>query len=57
MKIMKKIYKNPTLEVIKIQTQKMLAASDPVLGNEYNSSTDGEPLGREFGDDFEDEGF
>lgn len=30
---MKKIYKNPTLEVIKIQTQKMLAESLPGGGS------------------------
>ena len=43
---MKKIYKNPTLEVIKIQTQKMLAESIPGGGDTEQN------LGRE-DEDFE----
>jgi len=42
---MKKTYKNPLLEVIKIQTTKMLAGS-PELGGEYGGAT---PEGREDG--------
>ncbi len=33
---MKKTYKNPELEVIKIQTQQMLATSDPVSGAKFD---------------------
>lgn len=52
---MKKAYINPTIEVVKIQAvNQILAGSDPALGGEYNSSTDGDPIGREYGlsDDF-----
>lgn len=49
---MKKEYVNPTIEVVKIQAaHQILAGSDPALAGEYNSGTDGDPLGRE--DDFE----
>ena len=51
---MKKTYINPTLEVVEIEIKnQLLAGSDPVLGAEYNSSTDGDPLGRELGDEFD----
>jgi len=37
---MKKTYKNPEMEVVKIETQQMLAASDQVgIGNDYNGGT------------------
>ena len=50
---MKKTYINPTLEVVEIEIKnQLLAGSDPVLGAEYNSSTDGDPLGRELDDEF-----
>ena len=53
---MKKQYINPEMEIVKIHaTHQLLAGSDPVLGEEYNSSTDGDPLGHDF--DFEDDGF
>lgn len=46
---MKKTYINPTLEIFEINVKtQLLAGSDPVLGSEYNSSTDGEPLAPEF---------
>ena len=50
---MKKTYNNPPIEVVKVQTQQMLAGS-PLLGGEYNSSTDGEVLGHGNDFDFED---
>ena len=50
---MKKTYINPEMEIVEIKMQQqMLAGSDPVLGEEYNSGTDGEPLGHEFDEDF-----
>lgn len=45
---MKKEYINPAMEIIKIKTvNQILTGSDPQLGDEYNSSTDGDPLGHE----------
>jgi len=45
---MKKTYINPTLEIFEINVKtQLLAGSDPVLGSEYDSSTDGEPLAPE----------
>ena len=38
---MKKTYINPELEVVKIQTMQMLAASDPILGDEFS---EGDPI-------------
>ena len=50
---MKKTYINPTFEVVEIEIKNpLLAGSDPVLGAEYNSSTDGDPLGRELDYEF-----
>ena len=50
---MKKTYINPTLEVVEIEINNhLLAGSDPVLGAEYNSSTDGDPLGHELDYEF-----
>ncbi len=50
MKIMKKTYIIPEMEVVKIQMQHMLAASP----NQVNEIVgEGEPLGREFGDEFD----
>ena len=47
---MKKEYMIPTIEVIKLQAMNQMLAGSPVLGDEYNSVSDGDPLGRE--DDF-----
>ncbi len=36
---MKKTYKQPTIQIVKVQTNKMLAASEQVgFGNPYNGS-------------------
>lgn len=35
---MKKTYLNPELEIVKIQTMQMLAASDPLLGGDFGGS-------------------
>ena len=52
MKIMKKTYIIPEMEVVKIQMQHMLAASP----NQVNEIVGvGEPLGREFDYEFGDE--
>ena len=49
---MKKTYINPELEVVKIQTMQMLAASDPGLGG--GDFGGGDPiLAPELGDDFD----
>ena len=48
---MKKTYINPEMEVVKLQTMQMLAASANVLGN-YDESTMTD-LGREDDFDFE----
>ncbi len=46
---MKKIYKNPVLEVIKIQTLQMLAASENVgFGDSVNSASGAEAREDEF---------
>ena len=52
MKTMKKTYINPELEVVKIQTMQMLAASDPILGGEDFGGSD-PILAPELGDDFD----
>jgi hypothetical protein len=45
---MKKTYLIPTLQVVEIQTQQMLAASTPGLGGEYGGGTPEAPgLGME----------
>ena len=48
---MKKIYKNPTMVVVKIQTRQMLAASYMTISNETTTTLDG----RDFDFDFDDE--
>ena len=45
---MKKTYINPTLEVVQIQTQQMLAASDtnmPISSTQVESGTEGDARG------------
>ena len=51
---MKKEYKNPMIEVVKLQALNQMLAGSPQLGDEYNPSTDGDPIAREYGysDDF-----
>ena len=51
MKIMKKIYKNPEMEIVKTKAMQLLAGSDPKLSEDYNPATD-PVLGRE-DEDFE----
>jgi len=48
---MKKIYKNPTMMVVKIQTRQMMATSQVGVGSEYQSGD--VVLSRDF--DFDDE--
>ncbi|MBQ8066324.1 MAG: hypothetical protein IJ200_11800 [Prevotella sp.] len=48
---MKKIYMTPALDIIKIQTQQMIAGSGPSAGGETDNEND--LLGRESG--FDDE--
>ena len=48
---MKKIYNNPTMEVVKIQTQQMLAGSTPQVTGNYSG---GDILGHGNDFDFED---
>ena len=48
---MKKIYKNPTMKVVKIQTRQMMATSQLGVGSEYHSGD--AVLSRDF--DFDDE--
>jgi len=47
---MKKTYINPTMEIVKIQTQQMLASSLDILEKEVDGS---KALGRDY--DFDDE--
>jgi len=49
---MKKVYVNPSLEVVKIEIHQMLAASPNSAFEEVGG---GSQLGREFGDEFDDE--
>ncbi len=46
--IMKKTYMNPTMEVVKIQTQQMLAASNTLPLGDPGSATDAEARDLEF---------
>ena len=50
---MKKTYINPELEVVKLQTMQMLAASDPILGSSDFGGSD-PILAPEDGFDFSD---
>ena len=45
---MKKTYINPTMEVVKIQTQQMLAASPTILLGDPGSATEAEARDLEF---------
>lgn len=45
---MKKTYKNPVLEVIKIQTQQMLALSTTSINSNPVDAADAESQGTEF---------
>jgi len=45
---MKKIYKNPEMEIVKTKAMQLLAGSDPKLSEDYNPATD-PVLGREDG--------
>jgi len=49
---MKKIYQNPTTQIVKIHTVKMIAASQVGVGATYNGTT---VLGRDNGGDFWDD--
>ena len=53
---MKKIYKNPVLEVVKIQTQQIIAASVNASISDITSSNE-DALTREDGFDFGDDAF
>lgn len=50
---MKKIYQNPEMKVVKIQTAKMLAASQLGIGENVNTAEDAES--RSFGSHWDDE--